>query len=115
LVQARIGEILDLLDPTLTTSQNILGDIVRSVERLVIAHGLRRCGGSQVTTARFLGINRNTLREKMRGFGLLKERRARVALIPAKPALKVKPPEKQVRPPRGARISAKGEGPKSRA
>ncbi len=44
--------------------------IVSKVERPLLTQVLRRVGGNQVQAARILGINRNTLRKKMKLLGL---------------------------------------------
>lgn len=44
--------------------------IIGKVEKPLIAQVLRRTGGNQVHAARILGINRNTLRKKMKMYGL---------------------------------------------
>ncbi len=43
--------------------------IMKKVEKPLIGQILRRTGGNQVHAARILGINRNTLRKKMRLYG----------------------------------------------
>ena len=43
--------------------------IMKKVEKPLIGQILRRTGGNQVHAARILGINRNTLRKKMRIYG----------------------------------------------
>jgi len=53
------------------------GDIYRSVidstERSLIEKALRRVGGNQIMAARLLGINRNTLRAKIKKLKIDKE------------------------------------------
>jgi len=44
--------------------------IMTKVEKPLLAQILRRTGGNQVHAARILGINRNTLRKKMKIYGL---------------------------------------------
>jgi len=44
--------------------------IIGKVEKPLIAQVLHRTGGNQVHAARILGINRNTLRKKMKMYGL---------------------------------------------
>lgn len=43
--------------------------IMRKVEKPLLNQILRRTGGNQVHAARILGINRNTLRKKMKLYG----------------------------------------------
>ncbi len=48
-----------------------LHDVIMSkVEKPLIAQILRRVGGNQVHASKILGINRNTLRKKMKIYGL---------------------------------------------
>jgi DNA-binding NtrC family response regulator len=52
--------------------------VVSSVEKALITMALEQCGGNQVKSADLLGINRNTLRDRMLKFGLAeKEKTAR--------------------------------------
>jgi two-component system nitrogen regulation response regulator GlnG len=44
--------------------------VVQSVEKPLIEDALARTGGNQVAAARLLGINRNTLRDKIRRLGI---------------------------------------------
>lgn len=44
--------------------------IMTKVEKPLLAQILRRVGGNQVHASRILGINRNTLRKKMKIYGL---------------------------------------------
>ena len=44
--------------------------IMKKVEKPLIAQILKRTGGNQVHASRILGINRNTLRKKMKIYGL---------------------------------------------
>ena len=46
--------------------EGLYARILREVERPLISLSLRATGGNQVRTARLLGINRNTLRKKLR-------------------------------------------------
>ena len=51
------------------------GRVYRSVmarmELPLLRHALDLCGGNQLKTAKLLGINRNTLRKRLRSMGLL--------------------------------------------
>ncbi|MBF0181144.1 MAG: nitrogen regulation protein NR(I) [Magnetococcales bacterium] len=46
--------------------EDLYDTIIRRVENALLGHILREVGGNQVKAARILGINRNTLRKKMR-------------------------------------------------
>jgi DNA-binding protein Fis len=50
--------------------ENLHSLIMRKVEKPLIHQILKRTGGNQVHAARILGINRNTLRKKMKMFSL---------------------------------------------
>lgn len=44
--------------------------VISKVEKVVIRQVLKRVGGSQVQAAKVLGLNRNTLRKKMKMYNL---------------------------------------------
>lgn len=44
--------------------------VMSLLERPLLQHALELTGGNQVRAARLLGINRNTLRKKLRALGL---------------------------------------------
>ena len=50
--------------------ENLHELIIKKVEKPLLAQILRRTGSNQVHAARILGINRNTLRKKMKMYGL---------------------------------------------
>jgi Fis family transcriptional regulator, factor for inversion stimulation protein len=45
--------------------------VLQEVEKPLLLLALQRCAGNQLKAAALLGINRNTLRKKMREHGLL--------------------------------------------
>lgn len=45
--------------------------VMARVEQPLLRHALELCGGNQLKTAKMLGINRNTLRKRLRLLGLL--------------------------------------------
>ena len=49
--------------------ENMYDMIMKKVEKPLVKQILQRTGGNQVHAARILGINRNTLRKKMKFFG----------------------------------------------
>jgi Fis family transcriptional regulator len=53
------------------TPSNIYSMVLKSVERPMIEFTLRQAGGNQTLTAEMLGINRNTLRKKIKEHHLL--------------------------------------------
>ena len=50
--------------------ENLHDLIIKKVEKPLLAQILKRTGHNQVHAARILGINRNTLRKKMKMYGL---------------------------------------------
>jgi two-component system nitrogen regulation response regulator GlnG len=46
--------------------------VMARVELPLLRHALERCEGNQLKAAKLLGINRNTLRKRLRRLGLLK-------------------------------------------
>lgn len=59
-------------DGGIVTVLGVYGPVIEAVERPLLQTVLDRFEGNQTATARVLGINRNTLRKKMRLHGLLK-------------------------------------------
>lgn len=51
---------------------NILRDAIEIIEEPIIGSVLIHCRGNQTATAYKLGINRSTLRKKMKRLGMLK-------------------------------------------
>jgi transcriptional regulator with GAF, ATPase, and Fis domain len=64
----RLAEVLDKIDPYVESKMKsgLLDDIISMVERILIQSALERVGHVQVAAAQLLGINRNTLRKKMK-------------------------------------------------
>jgi Fis family transcriptional regulator, factor for inversion stimulation protein len=59
-----------LLDLNGTECNDLLGLMVRQVERPVLEEALRHCGGNLTRTAELLGMNRATLRKKLGEHGI---------------------------------------------
>lgn len=55
-------------------AQDLYRFVMESVERPLIQKALERSGGNQLAAARMLGINRNTLRARMRSLGVMAQR-----------------------------------------
>ncbi|MFH1743098.1 MAG: sigma-54 dependent transcriptional regulator, partial [bacterium] len=51
------------------------GDLLADLERLLLLKALRRTGGNQAEAAHLLGMNRNTLRNRMATYNIAKETR----------------------------------------
>ena len=64
----KLGEVLDRIDPVVEskTKMCLLADIIAVVEKILIRSALERVNHVQVAAAQLLGINRNTLRKKMK-------------------------------------------------
>lgn len=68
IVDLKISRFLDQIGTYYPESLHAL--IMKKAEKPLLAQILRRTGGNQVHAARILGINRNTLRKKMKMYGL---------------------------------------------
>ena len=68
IMEMKISRFLEQLGGFYPESLHAL--IMKKVEKPLIEQILKRTGGNQVQAARILGINRNTLRKKMRLYSL---------------------------------------------
>lgn len=68
--EARIARELDILLPRLPKDVALMEVCLPLIERPLIMWALKSCGGSQVKAAKLLGINRNTLRTKIKQLAL---------------------------------------------
>jgi DNA-binding protein Fis len=68
ILEQKLVEVLNKIDPYVETKtkMGIFDDIIRVVERILIKSALKRVDHVQIAAAQFLGINRNTLRKKIR-------------------------------------------------
>jgi DNA-binding protein Fis len=68
ILEQKLVEVLDKIDPYVEakTKMGIFDDIIRVVEKILIKSALERVDHVQIAAAQFLGINRNTLRKKMK-------------------------------------------------
>ncbi len=57
-----------LKDMTKVTNFNLYGTVLSEVEKALISIVLRETNGNQLKTAKVLGINRNTLRAKIKEY-----------------------------------------------
>ena len=64
IVELKISRFLDQVGKYYP--QNLYALIMKKTEKPLLSQILRRTGGNQVHAARILGINRNTLRKKMK-------------------------------------------------
>jgi transcriptional regulator with GAF, ATPase, and Fis domain len=68
ILEQKLTEVLNRIDPYVESKakMGLLDDIIAVVEKILIKSALERMGHVQVSAAKFLGINRNTLRKKMK-------------------------------------------------
>jgi DNA-binding protein Fis len=68
ILEEKLSEVLNKIDPDIEskTRMGIFDDILAVVEKILIKSALKRMGYVQTATAQLLGINRNTLRKKMK-------------------------------------------------
>ncbi len=68
ILEQKLVEVLNKIDPYVETKtkMGIFNDIIRVVEKILIKSALERVDHVQIAAAQFLGINRNTLRKKMK-------------------------------------------------
>ncbi|HUL23263.1 MAG TPA: helix-turn-helix domain-containing protein [Thermodesulfobacteriota bacterium] len=68
ILEQKLVEVLNKIDPYVETKTHmgIFDDIIRVVEKILIKSALERVNHVQIAAAQFLGINRNTLRKKMK-------------------------------------------------
>ena len=70
ILEEKLSEVLNKLDPYVESKARlgVFDDIIAVVEGILIKLALERVDHVQVAAAKFLGINRNTLRKKMKEF-----------------------------------------------
>lgn len=56
-------------------ASGLYGRVLQEIERPLLAITLDECSGNQLRAAELLGLNRNTLRKKIRELGLYADRR----------------------------------------
>lgn len=68
LLRERLTEVLNKIDPYVESKarMSLLADIIALVEKIMITSALERVDHVQVAAAQLLGINRNTLRKKIK-------------------------------------------------
>jgi transcriptional regulator with GAF, ATPase, and Fis domain len=68
ILQERLTEVLNKIDPYVESKSRtgLLDDIISLVEKILIKSAMERVGHVQTSAAQLLGINRNTLRTKIK-------------------------------------------------
>jgi len=68
ILEERLTEVLNKIDPYLESKakMGLLDDIIALVEKILIKSALKRVNYVQIAAAQLLGINRNTLRKKIK-------------------------------------------------
>ena len=66
LMERKLTGTLNGVDTGLEVDCGLFHDVISIVERILIKMALRKTNNVQVAAAQFLGINRNTLRKKIR-------------------------------------------------
>jgi len=68
ILEQKLVELLNKIDPYVETKakMGVLDDIIRLVERILIKSALEKVDHVQLAAAQLLGINRNTLRKKIK-------------------------------------------------
>lgn len=66
LLERKLTRNLDGIHTELELNCGLFHDVISIVERILIKMALKKTNNVQVTAAQFLGINRNTLRKKIR-------------------------------------------------
>lgn len=75
-IEQALGKALQIALPSLVDAERgrLYHAIIAQVERPLLAGVLARVHGNQLEAARILGINRNTLRKRLRSLGLREPR-----------------------------------------
>ncbi len=70
ILEERLTEVLNKLDPYVESKSKtgLLSDIVSLVEKILIKSAMQKVGNVQTSAAQLLGINRNTLRTKLKAY-----------------------------------------------
>ncbi|MBW2039301.1 MAG: hypothetical protein JRI46_06860 [Deltaproteobacteria bacterium] len=70
ILRRKLGVAVERMDLQTESQGSLMEDIISLVERTLIITALKKADYIQVTAARFLGINRNTLRKKIKELGI---------------------------------------------
>jgi len=70
LLERKLIRTLNGVDTELEFDCGLFHDVMSIVERILITMALKKTNNVQVAAAQFLGINRNTLRKKIKELGI---------------------------------------------
>ena len=70
LIRKKLEMVTTKMDPQVEKGASLMAEIVALVERGLIKAALQKTNGVQIAAARLLGINRNTLRKKIKELGI---------------------------------------------
>jgi two-component system nitrogen regulation response regulator GlnG len=70
LLERKLIRTLSGVDTELEFDCGLFHDVISIVERILITMALKKTNNVQVAAAQFLGINRNTLRKKIKELGI---------------------------------------------
>ena len=70
ILRRKLEAAVERMDLHTESQGSLMADVIALVERTLILTALRKADYVQVTAARFLGINRNTLRKKIKELGI---------------------------------------------
>jgi DNA-binding protein Fis len=70
LLERKLISTLNGVDTELEFNCDLFHDVISIVERILISMALKKTNNVQVAAAQFLGINRNTLRKKIKDLGI---------------------------------------------
>lgn len=76
-VEGFLNEYFEIHKREVCEPQNVYDSIMNEIEKTVIDTALRYSDHNQTKASDILGINRNTLRRKMRDYGLMKKGKCR--------------------------------------
>lgn len=70
LLERKLVRTLNGVDTELEFNCGLFHDVISIVERILITMALKKTNNVQIAAAQFLGINRNTLRKKIKELGI---------------------------------------------
>jgi transcriptional regulator with GAF, ATPase, and Fis domain len=70
ILMSKLERAVERMDLHTESQGNLMADVISLVERILILTALKKANYVQLTAARFLGINRNTLHKKIKELGI---------------------------------------------